>query len=104
MSEVDLQTLGTIKTLEKKEKDERELYSKLEEYKAVARERDDWKKKYDEIEIAVKDEEIKHLNQLYMARVSQVSPEFLASMNSSKGSRDTHPPIWPPSFRSYVIR
>ena len=34
-------------------------------------------------------EEIRHLKELYMARVSQVSPEVLATMSSSDGSRDT---------------
>ena len=91
MSEIEIQTLETIEMLEKKEKDQRELYAKLEDYKAVARERDEWKKKYYEIRIAFKEEEIKHLKELYMASVSQESPEVLATMNSSGGSRDTHP-------------
>ena len=91
MSEMEIQTSETIETLEKKEKGRRELYAKLEEYKAVARERDEWKKKYEETRIAFKEEEIKHLKELYLARESLVSPEVLATMNSSDGSRDTHP-------------
>ena len=41
--------------------------------------------------MAFKEEEIKHLKELYMARVSQVSPEVLATMNSSEASRVTRP-------------
>ena len=41
--------------------------------------------------MAFKEEEITHLKELYMARVSQVSPEVLATMNSSEASRDTRP-------------
>ena len=92
MSEMEIQTSETIKTLEKKKKDQRELYAKLEEYKAIAQERDEWKKKYEDMRIALKEEEeIRHLKELYMARVSQVSPEVLPTMNSSDGSRDTRP-------------
>ena len=77
--------------MEKREKDQRELCAKLQQYRAKARERDEWKKKYEDLQIAFKEEEIKHLKELYMARVSQVSPEVLATMNSSDGSRDTSP-------------
>ena len=48
-------------------------------------------KKYNGMQIPLKEEEIKHLRGLYMAKVSQVSPAFLATMNSSDGSRDTLP-------------
>ena len=41
--------------------------------------------------MAYKEDEIKHLKKLYMAKVSQVSPEVLASMRSSEGSNDTRP-------------
>ena len=44
MSEMEIQTSETIKTLDKKEKDWQELRAKLDEYKAMARERDEWKK------------------------------------------------------------
>ena len=89
MSEMEIQTSETIETLEKKEKDQRELYAKLEEYKAIARERDVWKMKFEDTQVALKEDKIRHLKELYMARVSQVSPEVLATMNSSDGSRDT---------------
>ena len=91
MSEIEIQTSETIQTLEKKEKDQRELCAKLQEYRAIARERDEWKKKFEDMQIAFKEEEIKHLKELYMARVSQVSPEVQATINSSDGSRDTRP-------------
>ena len=91
MSEMKIQTSETIETLKENEKDHKELHANLEEYKAIARERDGWKKKYDEKQITLKEEEIKHLRKLYMARVSQVSPEVLATMNSSDGSSDTPP-------------
>ena len=41
--------------------------------------------------MAYKEDEIKHLKDLYMAKVSQVSQEVLETMKSSEGSRDTGP-------------
>ena len=89
MNEIEIQTSETIETLEKKDKNQSELCAKLQEYRAIARERDEWKKKFEDRQMAIKEEEIKHLKELYMARVSQVSPEVLATMNSSEGSRNT---------------
>ena len=91
VSEIEIQTSETIETLEKKEKYQSELCAKLQEYRAIARERDEWKKKYEYLQVAYKEDEIKHLKELYMAKVSQVSPEVLASMRSSEGSNDTRP-------------
>ena len=91
VSEIEIQTSETIETLEKKERDQNELCAKLQEYRTISRERDEWKKKFENLQIAYKEEEIKHLKELYMARVSQVSPEVLATMNSSEASR-THVP------------
>ena len=91
VSEIEIQTSETIETPEKKEKDQSELCAKLQEYRAIARERDEWKKKYEDLQVAYKEDEIKHLKELYMAKVSQVSPEVLASMRSSEGSNDTRP-------------
>ena len=91
VSEIEIQTSETIETLEKKERDQRELCAKLQEYRAIARERDEWKKKYEDLQVAYKEDEIKHLKELYMAKVSQVSQEVLATMKSSEGSSDTHP-------------
>ena len=80
-----------IQTSEKKERDQSELSAKLQEYRAIARERDEWKKKYEDLQVAYKEDEIKHLKELYMAQVSQVSQEVLATMKSSEGSSDTRP-------------
>ena len=44
MNEIEIQTSETIETLEKKEKDQNELCAKLQEYRAIARERDEWKR------------------------------------------------------------
>ena len=91
MSEIEIQTSETIETLEKKERDQSELCAKLQEYRAIARERDEWKKKFEDLQVAYKEDEIKHLKELYMAKVSQASPEILASMRASEGSNDTRP-------------
>ena len=91
VSEIEIQTSETIETLEKKERDQSELCAKLQEYRVIARERDEWKKKFEDLQVAYKEDEIKHLKELYMAKVSQVSPEVLASMISSEGSNDTRP-------------
>ena len=78
-----IQTSETFETLNKKEKDWHELRAKLEEYRAMARERDECtKKKYDDLHITFKEGTIKHLNELYMAKVGQISSEVLATMNS----------------------
>ena len=81
---MEIQTSETIETLDKKEKDWQELRAELEEYKAIARERDESKKKHNELQITFKEEEIKHLKELYMAMVGQISPEVLATMNSDE--------------------
>ena len=91
VSEIETQTSETIETLEKKERDQNELCAKPQEYRTISRERDEWKKKFEDLQIAYKEEEIKHLKELFMARVSQVSPEVLATMNSSEASSDTRP-------------
>ena len=72
VSETEIQTSETIETLEKKERDQNELCAKLQEYRAIARERDEWKKKFEDLQVAYKEDEIKHLKELYMAKVSQV--------------------------------
>ena len=50
VSEIEIQTSETIETLEKKERDQSELCAKLQEYRAIARERDEWKKKYEDLQ------------------------------------------------------
>ena len=79
MNEIEIQT--------SEKKDQSELCAKLQEYRAIARERDEWKKKFKDLQMAYKEEEIKYLNELYMEGVSQVSPEILATMNSSEASK-----------------
>ena len=91
MNEMEIQTSETIETLEKKERDQSELCAKLQEYTAIARERDEWKNKFEDLQMVFKEGEIKHLKELYVARMSQVSPEVLATMNYSEGSRNTLP-------------
>ena len=91
VSEIEIQTSESIETLEKKERDQSELCAKIQEYRAIARERDEWKKKYEDLQVAYKEDEITHLKELYMAKVSQVSQEVVATMKSSEESRDTRP-------------
>ena len=91
VSKIGIQTSETVETLVKKERDQSELCAKLQKYRAIARERDEWKKKYEDMQVAYKEDEIKQLKELYMAKVSQVSQGVLATMKSSEGSRDTRP-------------
>ena len=91
VNEIEIQTSETIGTLEKKERDQSELCAKFQECRAIAREKDKWKKKYEDLQVAYKENEIKHLKEMYMAKVSQVSQEVLATMKSSKGSRASRP-------------
>ena len=82
MCEMEIQISETTETLDKMEKDWQELHAKLEEHKAIAREQDEWKKKHDELQITLKEEKIEYLKELYTAKVGQISPEVLATMNS----------------------
>ena len=52
MNEIEIQTSETIETLEKKEKDQSELCAKLQQYRAIAQERDEWKKKFEDLQMA----------------------------------------------------
>ena len=72
VSEIEIQTSETIETLKKKEKDQSELCTKLQEYRAIARERDEWKKKYEDLQVAYKEDEIKHLKELCVSRGPEV--------------------------------
>ena len=71
VSEIEIQTSETIETLEKKERDQSELCAKLQEYRAIARERDEWKKKFEDLQVAYKEDELKHLKELYMAKAAK---------------------------------
>ena len=74
MSEIEIQTAETSETLEKRGRDWQELCAKLEDYKKKAKKRDEWKRKYDELLIILKEEKIRHLKEVYNARVSKMSP------------------------------
>ena len=87
VSKIEIQTSETIETFEKKERDQNELCAKVHEYRTISRERDEWKKKFEDLQIAYKEEEIRHLKELYMAKVCQVSPEVLASRDTRPGTR-----------------
>ena len=77
MSEIEIQTSETIETLKKNEKDRKQLLAKLEENKAIARERDEWKKKYDEMQITLKEEKTKTLKRvIYGKREPSISGNF----------------------------
>ena len=91
VNEIEVQTSETIETLEKKERDQSELCAKIQEYRPIARERDEWKKKYEDLQVAYKEDEIKHLKELYMAKVSQVSQDVLATIKSSQDPRRRAP-------------
>ena len=65
MNEIEIQTAETSETLEKRDIDCKELCAKFDEYKEKAKDRDEWKRKYDELQIAFKEEDIKHLKELY---------------------------------------
>ena len=102
VSEIEIQTSETIETLAKKERDQSELCAKLQVYRAIARERDEWKKEYEDLQVTYKEDEIKHLKELYMAKVSQVSQEVLATMKSTMRDPGTHAPRQ--EYRSCVHR
>ena len=61
VSEIEIQTSETIETLEKKENDQNELCAKLQEYRTISRERNEWMKKFEDLQIAYKEDEIKLL-------------------------------------------
>ena len=88
MSEIEIQTAETSETLEKRDKNWKELRAKFEEYKEKAKDGDEWKINYDELQIAFKEKEIRQPKELYMAKVDRMSPEALATINSG-GSKDS---------------
>ena len=75
MKEIEIQTAETNETLEKREKDWEQLCAKFDKNKEKVKDRDEWKKKFDKLQINFKEEEIKHLKDLYNARVSNFSPD-----------------------------
>ena len=81
MNEIEIQTTETSETLEKRDKDWEEMCARFDEYKEKAKKCDEWKRKYDELQITFKKEEIKHLKEHYNARVRKLSPDVLAMMS-----------------------
>ena len=71
----------------KRDKNWEELCAKFDENKKKAKDRDEWKRKCDDLQIALKEEEIKHLKELYNARVSKLSPDVLAMMSPDTKSQ-----------------
>ena len=55
---------------------------KLNKYKEKAKEKNEWKTKHYELLITLKEEEIRHLKEVYNARVIKLSPDVLAMMNA----------------------
>ena len=81
MSEIELQPAETSETLENRDEDWQELCVKLDEYNEKEKERDEWKRNYDELLITLKEEELRHLSEVYQTRMSKLSPDVLAMMN-----------------------
>ena len=52
VSEIKIQTSESIETLEKKERDQNKLCPKLQEYRTISRESDEWKKKFEDLQVA----------------------------------------------------
>ena len=57
------------------DEDWEEMCVKFHEYKEKAKNCDEWKRKYDELQIVFKEDEIKHLKELYKERASKLSPD-----------------------------
>ena len=82
MEEIQIQTAETSETLEKEDKDWKQLCTRLNELLKKAKDCDEWKQKHEELQILFKEEEIKHLKELYNAGVSKLSAGVLANMNT----------------------
>ena len=94
---IEIETAETSETLEKRDKDWQELCAKLNEYKEKAKERNDWKRKYDESLITLNEEEIRHLKEVYNARNSKLSPDSLAIMNADTTVKAEPQELYKPS-------
>ena len=97
MNEIQIQTAESNETLEKKNKDWEQLCTKLNELQEKAKDCDEWKRKYEELQIFFKEEEIKHLKELYNARVSKLSPGVLAMMNTETTAKSKNHELYRPS-------
>ena len=82
INEIQIQTAETSEALEKKDKDWKQLCTRLNELQEKAKDCDEWKRKHEDLQIFFKEEEIKLLKELYNAGVRKLSPEVLAMMNT----------------------
>ena len=82
MNEIEIETAETRETLENREEDWQELSAKLNEYNEKAIECDEGKKRRSLI--TFREEKIKHLKEVYNARVSNLSLHVIAQMNSER--------------------
>ena len=57
MNEIEIQTAETNGTLEKKDKDWEEMCANFDDNKKKVKDREEWKRKYDALQIAFKEEE-----------------------------------------------
>ena len=92
-----IQTVETSETLEKKDKHWKQLCTRLKELQEKAKNCDEWKRKYEELQILSKEEEINHLKELYNASVSKLSPEVLAMMNTETTAKSKTQELYRPS-------
>ena len=97
MNEIQIQTVETSEILKKKDKYWKQLRTRLNELQEKAKDCDKWKRKYEELQILFKEEVIKHLKELYNARVSKLSPEVLAMMNTETTAKSKTQELYRPS-------
>ena len=97
MNEIQIQTAETSETLEKKDEDCEQLCSRLNELQENGKICDEWKQKYEELEILFKEEEIKPIKELYNARVSKLSAEVPAMMNTETAAKSKTQELYRPS-------
>ena len=97
MKEIQIQTAENSETLERKEKDWEQLCKRLNEIQEKAKNCDEWKRKYEELQILFKEEEIKHLKELYNARVSKLSPDVLEMMHTETTAKSKTQELYRPS-------
>ena len=97
VNETQIQTAETSEALEKKDKDWKQLCTRLNELQEKAKDYDEWKQKYEDLQILFKEEEIKNLKELYKARVSKLSPKVLAMINTETTAKSKTQELYRPS-------
>ena len=96
-NKIQIHTAETSETLEKKDKAWKQLCTRLNQLQEKAKECDEWKRKYKELQILFKEEEIKHLKELYNASVSKLSLEVLVMMNTETAAKSKTQELYRPS-------